>query len=383
MILNRNTNLYFNIQLNEIAELTETSKLVYSALYTSAYITNSNVISNGGRNLTAFALVQKDLAKCLKMDKKSVTKAIQQLIELNLITTYLSDDKLTAFYKINNPTDRTEITEFNKYTSEFCDVIIIPAEIIQLSETASIRLAIGQLQFVWTKKDDRSQQYYDLCNLTQAEKILHRNFRKTFRTIKAKGYISYDLARKGSFQGFVNIKFNIPVNAESEEKEKEIKIIKHVGKANELAQANEPADELAEASQQANGGRILSFLNDEPIEADEPGKINIKSETYTNTEKEAVVSADTEAENNTNTETYANTEINAIARAETENNPGNETDTETDTGTKAELSFSEYKKLIEQEKEETRRRRAEEEAKEETRRTRTEEEIEALLAFAV
>lgn len=339
--LNNETDIYFNIHLNEIPELSETSKLVYSALFTSAYITNQNIASSGGRNLTAFTLVQKDLSKVLKINKPNISKSIQQLTELNLISTWLSDDKINTFYKINNPTDRTEITEFNKYTPAFYDVedgvsynpnIVIPAEIIQLNEIASIRLAIAELQFVWMKKEDRSQQYYSLCNLTQAEKILHKDFRETLRTLKAKGYISYEVSKNDKYKGFANVNFNLnPAKEIKTDSEKTKEVLE------QPAENNSPS---------VDEDRILSFLNDSTEKTTWVDDFN----------KKIIESAKIETNKDTD-------------QSGKEEKPQNE-------------KFSEYRKKIEQEKEQTRKERllAEQKNKE---RELTETDYEEMMAWAV
>lgn len=213
--LNKQTNIYFNIHLNQISELTETSKLIYSALFTQAYITSRNT------ELTAFTLSQKDLIATLKISERNVRDSIKQLKEFCLITTYLSKDKINTYFKINDPASKEEITEFHKENLfeikdgyAYNQIILIPSEIIQLDETPSIRLAIGELQFAWMDSKNKNKQYYNLCNIKQAEKVLFKNFTKTLRTIRSKGYIKYDVSYCGKFSGYKNIVFDFNTKQE-------------------------------------------------------------------------------------------------------------------------------------------------------------------------
>lgn len=213
--LNKQTNIYFNIHLNQISELTETSKLIYSALFTQAYITSRNT------ELTAFTLSQKDLIATLKISERNVRDSIKQLKEFCLITTYLSKDKINTYFKINDPVSKEEITEFHKENLfevkdgyAYNQIILIPSEIIQLDETPSIRLAIGELQFAWMDSKNKNKQYYNLCNIKQAEKVLFKNFTKTLRTIRSKGYIKYDVSYCGKFSGYKNIVFDFNTKQE-------------------------------------------------------------------------------------------------------------------------------------------------------------------------
>lgn len=303
MIFNHDTNIFFNIHLNEIPELTETSKLVYSALYTNAYITNQNILSKGGKELTSFTFTQKQLSEVLKITKSKISLSIKQLSELNLISVYLSDDKMKSYYKINDPITREQITEFNKYSEQWNEIkdgfsynpiIVIPANIIQLKETASIRLAIAELQFAWMRKDDRDIQYYDTCNFTQAEKILHKNFKKSIGKLKEKGYINYEVSTFSKYKGFTNIQFNLNPRKEVKEeitetnevvqneainetkksklqeiieaeKEEARKRLEEENKQNQLVETN-PEKETVAAIKETNKideNQILNFLNNE------------------------------------------------------------------------------------------------------------------------
>lgn len=213
--LNKQTNIYFNIHLNQISDLTETSKLIYSALFTQAYITSRNT------ELTAFTLSQKDLIATLKISERNVRDSIKQLKEFCLITTYLSKDKINTYFKINDPASKEEITDFHKENLfeikdgyAYNQIILIPSEIIQLDETPSIRLAIGELQFAWMDSKNKNKQYYNLCNIKQAEKVLFKNFTKTLRTIRSKGYIKYDVSYCGKFSGYKNIVFDFNTKQE-------------------------------------------------------------------------------------------------------------------------------------------------------------------------
>lgn len=299
--LNKQTNIYFNIHLNQISELTETSKLIYSALFTQAYITSRNT------ELTAFTLSQKDLIATLKISKKNVISSIKQLKEFCLITTYLSKDKLNTYFKINDPVSKEEITEFHKKSLfevkdgyAYNQIILIPAEIIQLDETPSIRLAIGELKFAWMDSKNKNKQYYNLCNIKQAEKVLFKNFTKTLRTIRSKGYIKYDVSYCGKFSGYKNIVFDFNIKQEEnkidlpkaqvsmeikaeEETIEDIKIETETIKA-PVANASKAEEELNNTEHNYN--KLLDFLNSEKTE-----QVENKEEKMTDEEFDAILAA--------------------------------------------------------------------------------------------
>ena len=311
--LNKQTNIYFNIHLNQISELTETSKLIYSALFTQAYITSRNT------ELTAFTLSQKDLISTLKISKKNVISSIKQLKEFCLITTYLSKDKLNTYFKINDPVSKEEITEFHKENLfevkdgyAYNQIILIPAEIIQLNETPSIRLAIGELQFAWMDSKNKNKQYYNLCNIKQAEKVLFKNFTETLRTIRSKGYIKYDVSYCGKFSGYKNIVFDFntkqeekkidlpkaPISMEikaEEETIEDIKIETETTKAT-VADASKAEDNVIENKEEKMTDEefdaILAAADDSPITKEETkATISVESKAFEEEEKNEPVEA--------------------------------------------------------------------------------------------
>lgn len=313
--LNKQTNIYFNIHLNQISELTETSKLIYSALFTQAYITSRNT------ELTAFTLSQKDLISTLKISKKNVISSIKQLKEFCLITTYLSKDKLNTYFKINDPVSKEEITEFHKENLfevkdgyAYNQIILIPSEIIQLDETPSIRLAIGELQFAWMDSKNKNKQYYNLCNIKQAEKVLFKNFTETLRTIRSKGYIKYDVSYCGKFSGYKNIVFDFntkqeenkidlpkaPVSIEIMAEKEPVEDIKTETIKAPVAEASKAVDNVIENKEEEMTDEefdaILAAADDSPITKEETkATISVESKAEEEEKNEPVESQNADA----------------------------------------------------------------------------------------